>query len=118
MDDREIERFLEARGVADHVRTLGRTGLISRWTKFIDQVEQGYPLGLDDYRNDLDIREIIRIVGLDKDVADADRKFQRLLTATHTRVWRGNTDNDFWNLGYPQNASGELLRDLREAKLV
>ena len=47
--------------------------LFERWRKFVEEVESGYKLGLEDYRNDLDIRGILRMLGLDGDVQDDDR---------------------------------------------
>ncbi len=46
----------------------GGEGLVRRWRDFVAQVEKGYPLGLDDYRNDLDVRTLIAVTGLDTEV--------------------------------------------------
>ena len=41
----------------------GRAGLVRRWREFVEQVERGYRLGLEDYRNELDIRGILELAG-------------------------------------------------------
>jgi hypothetical protein len=87
--------------------------LPERWRRFVDQVELGYPLGLDDYCNDLDLRSMIEAAGLAGEVEDADRRFRGLLTHTERAVWSSDVPGAFWVRGYPANASGELLEDLK-----
>lgn len=62
MTDDPVRRFLRARGVADHVVEGGLEGLVASWEAIAAQVEAGYPLTLDDYLNDLDVRQIIEVV--------------------------------------------------------
>jgi hypothetical protein len=114
MDDDALRALLRAKGYGDHICDMGPEKLVARWRDFVQSVAHGYPLGLDDYRNDLDLREAIAVGGLDREVRDADSLFRSLLTDISKRVWRSNVDNDFWNLGYPKTASGALLRDLRD----
>jgi hypothetical protein len=38
-----------------------------------------------------------------------------MLAGTDCRVWESTDGNPFWDFGYPRNASGELLNDLRGA---
>ena len=118
MNDNEFRALLKAKGYGDHMSEMGRDRLLARWMEVVLLVERGYPFGLDDYRNDLDVREAISATGLDRDAAEADSRFRDLLTATDKRVWRSDIENDFWNLGYPKNASGTLLSDLKESKLI
>ena len=42
-------------------------------------MERGYKFGLEDYRNDLDLRGIIAMLGLDAEVSDLDHRFEALL---------------------------------------
>ncbi len=76
MTDEQMVAYLRDNGYPEHVVRAGRAGLIDRWRKFVESVERGYKLGLEDYRNDLDLRGIIAMVGLDADVQDwiADSK--------------------------------------------
>lgn len=116
--DPEIVRHLRERGCPEHIWRGGREGLIRRWEAFVAEVERGYPLGLDDYRDDLDTRALIAEAGLDDQVRDADERLRPLLTATGTRIWESGPGNPFWDFGYPRNASGELLEELLAARLA
>lgn len=114
-DADEIRAKLRARGAADYIVREGAEGLVARWREFVDAVESGYRFGLDDYRNDLDIRSLIEAVGLGAEVAGEDARFRALLAHTGEPVWSSDAADAFWVRGYPRNASGELLRDLRAA---
>jgi hypothetical protein len=114
-DDDEVRAKLRARGAADYIVREGAGGLLARWRDFVAAVESGYRLGLDDYRNDLDIRSLIEAVGLGPEVAVEDARFRSLLAHTEQPVWSSDADNAFWINGYPRNAAGELLSDLRAA---
>jgi len=58
----ETREFLRARGCPEPVVNAGADGLVEEWDRVVTQVEQGYPLGLDDYLNDMDGRELIAAV--------------------------------------------------------
>jgi len=118
MTDRELENYLRENGYPEHISRAGRPGLISRWKQFVDEVEKGYKLGLEDYRNDLDLRGIIALAGLGDEVKETDAQFEKLLTARDKRVWESLAEAPFWDFGYPKNASGELLEDLRAEGLA
>ena len=87
--------------------------LLPEWRRFVEQVEQGYTLGLDDYCNDLDIRSPIERAGLGSEVEVEDRRLRGMLTGTDRAIWSSETPDAFWVRGYPANASGELLKDLK-----
>src|SRR6516165_9992933 len=57
--DDAVREFLESRGCPEHVVEGGLDGLIEQWENAIEDVEQIYPLGLDDYLDDMDGRELI-----------------------------------------------------------
>ena len=118
MTDDQMAAYLRENGYAEHVVRAGRAGLIERWRKFVESVERGYPLGLEDYRNDLDLRGIIAMLGLDGDVGELDQRFEAMLTDRDKRVWESAAGEPFWDFGYPRNARGELLDDLRKEGLV
>ena len=93
--------------------------LTESWRSFVEQVEKGYPLGLYDYRNDLDARAILRRESAETAEIEAlDQRLKKMLTARKKRVWTSGDDKPFWDFGYPRNASGELLEDLREEGLA
>lgn len=119
MTDPEIQEYLRANSYPEHVVRDGRAGLLRQWREFVGQVERGYPLGLEDYRNDLDVRAILMLAGAEDDEVRAlDHRFRTLLTATHVRVWESAEGAPFWDFGYPSNAGADLKNDLREEGLA
>src|SRR5690242_6863167 len=56
--DDAVDRYLADRGVADHVRARGLRGMIDDWAGIAAAAER-YDLTLDDWINDLDLRDII-----------------------------------------------------------
>ncbi|HML18924.1 MAG TPA: hypothetical protein VK419_17955 [Bryobacteraceae bacterium] len=119
MTDPEIQDYLRANGYPEHVVRDGRAGLLRQWREFVGQVERGYLLGLEDYRNDLDVRAILMLAGAEDDEVRAlDDRFRRLLTATGVRVWESAEGAPFWDFGYPSNAGGDLKNDLRTEGLA
>jgi hypothetical protein len=118
--DEQIVEYLRDNGSPPHIVRGGRAGLIQRWQKFVSEVEEGYQLGLEDYRNDLDLRGIIETLGLSGDEAtqDADQRLAALLTPAAKRLWESCDGNPFWDFAYPKNARGELLADLQRENLV
>jgi hypothetical protein len=110
--------YLRDNGYPEHVVRAGRAGLIDRWGKFVAEVERGYRFGLEDYRNDLDLRGIIAMLGLDAEVGDLDRRLESLLTARDRRVWESNADDPFWDFGYPSNAGKQLTQDIETEGLA
>lgn len=118
MTDSEMAAYLRDNGYPEHIALAGRAGLIQRWRKFIEEVERGYKFGLEDYRNDLDLRGIIAMVGLDEDVRQLDERFKTLLIDTDTRVWESSAANPFWDFGYPKNAGAKLIEDIKKEGLT
>jgi len=119
MTDREIQDYLSESGYPEHVVRGGKTGLVERWRNFVESVESGYLLGLEDYRNDLDGRAILALAGAeDEQVHALDQRFRKLLTASGVRVWESMAGDPFWDFGYPKNAGEDLLADLRTEGLI
>jgi hypothetical protein len=114
MTDTEVKTFLKENGYPEHLVAAGKKGLIEQWEKFVAAVEGGYSLTLEDYRNDLDLRAILSRLGLQAEIEEADSRFRRLLVFTGVSVWDCDDNPDaFWLFGYPRNAKGDLLADLR-----
>ncbi len=113
MTDDQIVDYLRTNGYPEHLVRAGRAGLIERWRRFVEEVEHGYKLGLEDYRNDLDLRGIIALFGLDDQVRDLDRRFETLLTNRTVRIWETSAGDPPWDFGYPQNAGKQLLEDIK-----
>ncbi len=119
MTDREVADYLRENGYPEHIVRGGRAGLIDRWREFVSRVERGYSLGLEDYRNDLDVRAILKLADAeDEEVRVLDERFRALLTATNRRVWESAPGDPWWDFGYPENGGNELLEDLRREKLA
>jgi hypothetical protein len=113
-----VEEYLRENGYPEHVVREGRAGLVRKWREFVEQVERGYPLGLEDYRNDLDVRAILAQAGAeDESVKALDERLRKLLTACDKRVWESVPGEPFWDFGYPRNAGPDLLDDLRSEDL-
>ena len=114
-----VQKFLRDNKYPAHLVKEGGAGLVRRWREFVEQVEKGYTLGLEDYRNDLDVRAIIeRAEAEDDEIRLLDLRLKKMLTGKKKRVWESGTGDPFWDFGYPKNARGELLEGLREAGLA
>ena len=116
MAEASAKEYLKARGCPQFVWEGGGQGLIKSWGDFVTEVEQGYcpDCSMDEYWNDLSIRELIHAIGWDADARQADERFASLLTATtvkHCHTDR-KSDYDFWNYGYPKNATGFFLQEV------
>ena len=119
MTDPETQKYLRENGYPEHVVKEGRAGLLRRWREFVEQTERGYSLGLEDYRNDLDVRAIISLAGAEnEEVRALDQRFRSVLVASDVRVWESAAGGPFWDFGYPRNAGKDLLEDLRTEGLV
>jgi hypothetical protein len=118
LTDLEMAAYLRENGYPEHVVRAGRAGLIERWRKFVEEVERGYKLGLEDYRNDLDLRGILAMLGLDADVRELDLRFEAVLTDREKRVWESSAAAPFWDFGYPKNAGPRLLEDIHNEGLT
>jgi len=108
-----VSQFLADRGAAPHLIAGGGPGLIQRWREFVSLVESGYAFGLEDYRNDLDLRTLIAGASLGPDVAEEDARLLALLTRTDIEIWSGDAPDAWWTRGYPVNAGPLLLQDLQ-----
>ena len=118
MNDAEMAEYLRENGYPEHIVRAGRAGLIERWGKFVGEVERGYKFGLEDYRNDLDLRGIIAMLGLDAEVSDLDRRLETLLIEREKRIWESSDASPFWDFGFPGNAGARLLEDIHNEGLT
>jgi hypothetical protein len=68
-----LRAFLVARNCPKHVVDEGFHGLIVRWMTVAEQVEHGYAFSLDEYLNDMDLRDLVHAAAhAGGDVADED----------------------------------------------
>jgi len=117
MTDEEMSAYLRENGYPEHIVRAGRAGLIERWRKFVGEVEHGYKFGLEDYRNDLDLRGIMSMLGIEKEVTELDQRFEALLIDRKKRIWESSAADPFWDFGYPRNSGPELLEDIKNEGL-
>jgi hypothetical protein len=128
-----VSEFLLERGCAKPVVEAGLEGLVGQWEDLVSAVEEGYELGLDDYLNDLDVRQLLAAalmlanVQPDKKLADrtqrADEQFRALTQATETCLWgeevaeeEGWTaKNNFWYFRRPRQGDADFLAEISEA---
>jgi hypothetical protein len=118
MTDEEMAAYLRDNGYPEHVVRAGRAGLIDRWGQFVAEVERGYRFGLEDYRNDLDLRGIIAMLGLDAEVAHLDQRFEASLINRHKRIWESSPGDPFWDYGYPKSTGTLFLQDIKKEGLA
>ena len=126
MSDDQIRRFLRGRGVADHVVDAGLDGLVGAWERVVATVEGGYPLGIDDYLNDLDIRQIIEVVVSTMPTSDgplidrlraADARMRAATVPAPRCVWGDpaaslSDRRNWWYFVIPPNPGEELADGL------
>jgi hypothetical protein len=58
-DDDLVRRFLRARGCSEAVVDGGTTYLFDQWQQTAASIERGYDGDVDDYLNDMDVRQIL-----------------------------------------------------------
>jgi len=126
----ETREFLRARGCPEPVVTAGADGLVSDWERVVEQVEKGYPLGLDDYLNDMDGRELIAALMASVARALAPPQKRRLLAADERMraatvplahcLWGDrlaaangwNATRNWWYFSRPANPGPDLAQEL------
>jgi hypothetical protein len=121
---------LRARGVAEHVLAGGLAGLVAAWERLAAELERGYTGGLDDWRNDVDVRDILaealaaanaderRAIG--RRVRLADRRVREQLMPAARCVWGTriaaqhgwNAGREWWYFLEPRTKNSELTREL------
>lgn len=125
-----VRELLERRGCPDHVIEAGLEGLLDQWEHTVDDVEDVYPLGLDDYLNDLDGRQLLsdaleivsereRAVALAR-VEKADQRMKALVVPAGRCLWGVDMAEqhdwtpmrNWWYFTQPRELGAELREDL------
>jgi hypothetical protein len=125
-----VREFLKRRGSAEHVVRGGLPGLVENWERVVESVKRGYNLGLDDYLNDMDGRQLLdealKLAKADKAyierVRRADESMRRLVKPIVRSLWgeenakeRGwSAEKNWWYFAVPIKAGSELADDLKE----
>lgn len=128
-----VRELLRERGSATHVIEGGLPGLLESWENHVRAVEEGYALGLDDYLNDLDVRQLLEdtlavataperkaaIARLQR----ADEQMQAVVKRTDVCLWgeevaeeEGWTaKNNWWYFSRPRHGDPDFLAEVAEA---
>jgi hypothetical protein len=132
MGNDAVSRFLKARGCPAEIADEGLEGLVAGWERTAAQVREGYPLGLDDYLNDVDGRQLIEEVvtgvpdaaepALELRVQAADLAIQESIVSTEECLWgdaiaesEGWTPADnWWYFGLPRDPGPQLREELED----
>jgi hypothetical protein len=130
--DETVREFLRRRGSPDPVVDRGLPGLVEAWGKTANELARGYSLGLDDYLNDLDARQLIEealefasLTEIEKvrprlDAADALAREQleplaRCVWGEGSARYHGWTpERNWWYFAAPRNAGEALVSELKQ----
>jgi len=125
-----VRELLEKRGCPEYVVRGGLRGLTESWEELVRSVEEGYSLGLDDYLNDMDGRQLIEEVlhiapAGDKNIflkriRQADAKMQCLVKPAGRCLWGDETarqegwtsKKNWWYFSRPIRAGEDLLAEI------
>jgi hypothetical protein len=128
-----VRNFLREKGCGEHIVERGLEGLVEKWEDVVQSVEEGYSLGLDDYLNDMDARQLIeeslvvatppRRERFVERVNRADELMKGLVEPARRCLWGAEiaeeegwtTQENWWYFSRPINAGQELLDEIDEA---
>lgn len=128
-DDDAVQQVLADRGCPDDVVRGGLPALVAKWEAIVQSVEGGYPFGLDDLLNDMDIRDAIaaaivvipaeRAARVEAPLATLDARLQRASVATAC-LWGEDVEADdaldaereWWYYLRPARLNEDLAADL------
>ena len=125
-----VREFLKRRGSPEHVVRGGLPGLVENWERVVESVKRGYNLGLDDYLNDMDGRQLLdealKLAKADQAyierVRRADESMRRLVKPIGRSLWGEknakehgwSAEKNWWYFAVPVNAGRALTDDLKE----
>ena len=130
-----VGQYLKRRGCPVTIVKGGLSGLIDHWEGVVEAVAEGYDLTLDDYLNDMDMRDILEgaleFASTDEQeevaptVKKVDQKFKSL-TVDCPPVWgeaaaRENghdPETQWWFFRRPKNPGPDFEIELQEAGLA
>lgn len=125
-----VRKYLHDSGCGDYIVSGGLAGLVEAWEQVVEAVAQGYHLGLDDYLNDLDTRQLLAEVW---DVVppaeqqrwqprldEADARIQSFLQPVEQCLWGDEVadeegwtrEENWWYYNFPANAGADLRAEL------
>ena len=130
--EESVRDLLRRRGSPESVVSGGLAGLVESWEKTVSQIEAGYPLGIDDYLNDMDGRQLLEDAWgaandaqrsrLKSKLRTADDRARAALVAVERCLWGAdvgryhgwNAAKQWWYYMKPKSAGEDLERELKE----
>ena len=128
-----VRDLLKKKGCPDYLIHGGLPGLVENWERTVDSVARGYRLGLDDYLNDMDGRQLleealaIAPAGAREEVLDrvrrADARMQSLIEPGEKCLWGDEVAREngwtkgknWWYFTRPIQAGPVLLSEIEKA---
>jgi len=128
-----VRDFLREKGCGEHIVERGLEGLVETWEGIAQSVEEGYSLGLDDYLNDMDARQLIGealVVApppqreqFAERINRADELMKGLVEPARACLWGEEiaeeedwtAKENWWYFSRPINAGEDLLDEIDEA---
>ena len=125
-----VRPFLEQRGCPPHVVAGGLDGLLHHWESVVEDVEEVYPLGLDDYLDDMDARQLLEEAlavappaarrAIAPRLKDADARMRELVVPVKRCLWgdaraRENgwtSERSWWYFTRPAEPGPDLAEGL------
>ena len=131
MDDK-LKEFLQERGCPRTLVDGGLNGLLDAWENLIDEIETEYKLSLDDYLDEVDVRQIISEIPVPLTPAQEGRlhaldlRFKAATGETRKCIWGKNTaqeeawseDKNWWYYRVPLNPGSDLQIELLQSGLT
>ena len=123
-----VARYLAERGVSAKVRNMGLRGIVMQWDGISSRAER-YDLTLDDWLNDLDLRDIID-GAMSVAREDERRELQAVLARADERFRRATVESpkplvvgadrtaQWWYLRHPAQPGAGMRDDLIAAGLL
>ena len=127
-----VGEFLRKRGCPEHVVRGGLRGLAESWEEVVRSVEEGYSLGLDDYLNDMDGRQLLEetlaVFPAEvkktclRRIRQADAKMQTLVRPSGRCLWGDETarqegwtaKKNWWYFSIPTHPGEEIFGEIDE----
>jgi hypothetical protein len=130
--EESVRDLLRRRGAPESVVSGGLAGLVESWERTVGEIEAGYRLGIDDYLNDMDGRQLLEDAwGAANDamrkkfqprLRAADERARAALAAVDRCLWGADVARyhgwtaakQWWYFMRPRSAGEDLERELKE----
>jgi len=125
-----VARYLADRGASDHVRKEGLRGMVARWKAIAHDAEY-YDSGIEDWLNDIDLRDIIagavdiapaaERLAIEPDLFGADATFRAATVETKRSLWGDavsatdghDSQRQWWYFRRPAHPGRAMRADLK-----